>query len=275
MLKKRLYTALVLIPLVVGAVLYLNSTYFGALSAVVFLLALWEWTRLAGFRSNLARIAGITYMLLLGVFSMIGLQYVGNTPIEEHSLFWILSSLLGLAWIGLCLGLICFPRGLALWQSRLSGVLSGAILLWPAWCFLMALQYLNAPMALYVLVLVWMCDGGAYVVGRRYGRIPLLVSVSPGKTWEGLIGGLALGFVGVGLGYLILKPTLSVAAWMLLGGMTLIASVLGDLFESLFKRAQGLKDSGSLLPGHGGLLDRMDSLITAIPAFSIGLAILA
>jgi phosphatidate cytidylyltransferase len=152
-------------------------------------------------------------------------------------------------------------------KSYIFNVVIGILIIVPAWFAMVGLQ--TVPYALLgVLVGVWLVDIAGYFVGRKFGKIKLLPSVSPGKTREGVVGGLVVIFVyGLGLS-LIVDHVFSMAHWILFGisviAFTAIA-VLGDLFESYLKRSRGVKDSGSILPGHGGLLDRVDSMTALLP----------
>ena len=140
----------------------------------------------------------------------------------------------------------------------------------PAWFLLVALQYRDPKLVLYILILIWTADISAFFIGRRFGRHRLAPSISPGKTWEGVLGALSVSFIIIAFGYPILQPGMSILNWVVLGVISVIFSVIGDLLESSYKRIRNVKDSGTLLPGHGGMLDRLDSLIAAIPVFTIG-----
>ncbi|HEY5789428.1 MAG TPA: phosphatidate cytidylyltransferase [Gammaproteobacteria bacterium] len=271
MLRQRVLTALVLVPLVVAADLLLSDPGVALLVGAVMLLGAWEWAALAGLPGTPAR-AG--YVLLLG-----GVLVAG----------WLLRDTLGApvvwgavaAWCGAAAWVLTFQLsggtrpgapGVALLR------LLGPLVLAPAWLALVLLHALpeRGPwLMLYLLVLVWVADTAAYFSGRRWGRRKLARHVSPGKSWEGVAGGLlcslllALG-AGLGFGY----QGAALAAFALLGVVTVAVSVLGDLFESLLKRYRQVKDSGGLLPGHGGVLDRIDSLTAAGPLFLAGLWLL-
>jgi phosphatidate cytidylyltransferase len=148
--------------------------------------------------------------------------------------------------------------------------LAGVVVLWPSYVLLVRLHDAGgASLAFSVLLIVWAADVGAYVFGRLLGRTKLAPAVSPGKTWEGVTGGLLL--AGVAAGAMAAWVDLPTDRLIVLGVVTALVSVLGDLTQSMFKRNVGLKDSGKLLPGHGGVLDRIDSLTAAVPAFVGGL----
>ena len=266
MLKKRVLTALCLIPLVIAAILWLSTLPFVLLSGAVFLVAAWEWSRFAGFNTLLGRVSCFLLMVLRATLLLIALERLGSrTSLQAGVLAFIPAF-----WIMALIAIILYPKYTLFWKSHVIGILSGCMVLVPTWTFFVALQYTDPYLLLYSLALVCVCDSAAYFVGKRYGRTKLVPALSPGKTWEGVLGGLAVGFVVVGVAYVLLKPKLSVPHWMLLGFITMIFSIVGDLFESLFKRLRGLKDSGTILPGHGGILDRLDSINAAVPLFSLG-----
>jgi phosphatidate cytidylyltransferase len=154
--------------------------------------------------------------------------------------------------------------------------LVGLAVLVPPWLALVAVHgsgSLGPWLMLFLLVLIWTADSGAYFAGRRFGRRKLAVHVSPGKSIEGVLGALLLGgLFALACGHALGYAGAALAAFVLLGIATVLVSVLGDLFESLIKRYRAVKDSGGLLPGHGGVLDRVDSLTAAAPFFAVGLA---
>ena len=271
MLKQRILTALVLVPLVVAGVLGLGTWSLGGVFAAVILLAGWEWAALAGLAPTPARIGYVAVLVLLmavgvpllvapaGALWLPGLALVG----------WLLAAV----WIVTyqrCAG--TRPGTPGAWPLRLIGV----VVLVPPWIALVTVHGsgVHGPwLVLFLLVLIWTADSGAYFAGRRWGQRKLASHVSPGKSWEGVAGALTLGglftlVAGSGFGY----SGGALAAFLLLGLATVVVSVLGDLFESLVKRYCDVKDSGSLLPGHGGVLDRIDSLTAAAPFFAVGLA---
>jgi phosphatidate cytidylyltransferase len=153
--------------------------------------------------------------------------------------------------------------------------LAGIVVLWPSWVLLVRLHgdsALGAELAFTLLLIVWAADVGAYAFGRMLGRTKLAPAVSPGKTWEGVTGGLVTAGIAAGLAASWLH--LPATRLVVLGMATALISVLGDLTQSMFKRNVGLKDSGKLLPGHGGVLDRIDSLTAAVPVFVVGVLVL-
>lgn len=260
MLKQRILTALLLAPLTLVALFLLPQRPFEWVAAAVFLYGGWEW-------GNLCRLSGITrgiYALLTGVAMLL----VGwLEPIQP----WVLGGAL-VFWL-LALFLVRGYPVSARYCRPGTGLLMGMLVLVPSWYALTALrlQEHGLVLLLMLMLLVWGADIGAYIAGKSCGRNKLMPAVSPGKTREGLAGGLTA-CVLVGLGFslwLELSPGESVYL-VLLSLLTGLVSVLGDLFESLLKRERGIKDSGSILPGHGGILDRIDSLTAAAPVFLVG-----
>ncbi|MFA5676812.1 MAG: phosphatidate cytidylyltransferase [Pseudomonas sp.] len=261
MLKQRIITGIILAPLVIAGFVLLNALWFAVMIGFIVTLAGWEWARLAGVQAQIGRVAyaGIVALLLVGL-------YLADAPVLP-----VLSIALGW-WLLATAMILRYPDGNGLWSNSLARVY-GLLVLLPAWYGLVWLRAQDGGLwlLLTVVVMVWAADIGAYFAGKTFGRNKLLPRVSPGKTREGLLGGI------------ILTQILAVAAMLYLGwamqsillGMlgtllVVLFSVVGDLTESLFKREHGLKDSSNLLPGHGGVMDRIDSLTAAIPLFALG-----
>jgi phosphatidate cytidylyltransferase len=271
MLIKRLVTAGILLPLVILGILYLPLNYFRYLSILVFSVGAWEWTRLSGFESLVDRLIGLTCMALLiflywviFAFVLVPANYIAMPIINAFVItFWYLA---------LC-AVLFYPKGSWLYRSKAMGVIIGTLILVPACIALVILKNYGPDYLLYLMCVVWAADTGAYFAGRAWGKHKLSPIVSPGKTWEGVLGAIVLSSCVIAVSYYILDVEKSFASWMLLGIIVVIASIIGDLFESLFKRLRNLKDSGNILPGHGGVLDRLDSLIPAMPIFVLGIAL--
>ncbi len=271
-LTQRVATAAVLVPVVVGGVMALPTEYFAALLAVVMLAAAWEWTILAGWLSPPARFA---YMALFAL-AMLGGGWLAGSPEG-------LSAVLGVALVWWSVALVLVGhyqrRGdLAPGPRWLRGLV-GCLVLIPAWAALVSLHgrtTYGVYLVLTLFVLIWSADIAAFFAGRRWGRRRLASRVSPGQSWEGVMGALLAVFAvalaaGIPLGY----SRAGLGLFLLLCLGTALISVLGDLTESVFKRQAGVKDSGHLLPGHGGVLDRIDSLTAAAPLFAAGIAVLS
>ncbi|RUO38207.1 CDP-diglyceride synthetase [Aliidiomarina shirensis] len=281
MLKQRILTAAVLIPLALAAIFLLPLPSFGLAITAVLALAAWEWSPLMGVRNVGGRLAytALTTVILAAVYWLTPIGGIWSTEGMVDWLYYIV--LIGGIWWLLAIALVFnFPRSKALWQrSRLFVGAFGILILVPAWVALMTLRSLNYdsnPMfgawaVLFVFVLVWAADVGAYFAGKRFGRHKLMPNVSPGKTMEGFIGGVVLSVIVMYAVSLIIDvPSDSMLGYYIIGVATVLVSVFGDLNESMFKRCAGVKDSGSILPGHGGILDRIDSLTSALPIFLLG-----
>ncbi len=265
---QRVLTAAVLIPLVVWGVLALDTRYVGLLFALIVLGGAWEWSALASMRAPWAR--------GLYALTLVPLLYTAHRALDGPAgLLAVLGA--GLAWwvVALVLVLRLQRAGAAPRPPAWIGAAIGWLLLVPPWA---ALAYLHGQLehgpgwVIFLLALVWLADSGAYLAGRRWGRRRMAAHVSPGKTWEGVAGGLlAAGVLALGGGAAIASDVGHLLLFVLLCLAAAAASVLGDLTESLFKRQAGVKDSGRLLPGHGGVLDRIDSLTAAAPVFAFGM----
>lgn len=264
-MKQRIITALILAPLVLLGVLFLPTQLLAPLVAAALLGGLWEWTRLIGIQS----LAGRGLVLALHAALMAWLAWKGWPVLFP----WLVLSGVA-AWLLIPLWLLRPGFGAAPTPLNTGlKLIAGSLLTLPPWAafgLLHAEGEIGPRWALYALLIVWAADTFAYFAGRRFGQRKLAPSISPGKTWAGFCGGL----FGVLILALVMAPVLRVPLTDLptLIGISLVtglASVIGDLFESLIKRQAGVKDSGSLLPGHGGLLDRIDSLLAALPIFAL------
>lgn len=267
MLKQRVLTASVLVALALWAILGWSGEAFALGFAGVAALAAWEWSALAGVGALTARLAYVALVaaLLLGVaFTPVG---AGPTLLWAAVPWWVLAAV----------AVLRYPAGDRFWARRAPRLAAGVLVLVPAWTALVGLRGdgSGAVLVLYLMGVIWTADTAAYFCGRRWGRRKLAPGVSPGKTWEGFYGALAGGAAlaaasAVPLGY----GGQQLPGFLLLALATVVSSVLGDLFESLVKRVAGIKDSGAILPGHGGIMDRIDSLTAGAPIFVVGLGLL-
>ncbi len=258
-LRQRIITAALLATLFVGAVLALPEAGFALLLAAVTLLAAWEWAALSGW-SRGGRIGHVvlTGLLLLGYWTGREVTVVVLPPLFAATLFWLAAPL----WLHR------YAAGSWRLTSRTAWSAIGLLLLPVAWLALLQLhRHHGALPVLFLLVMIWLADSGAYFAGRRWGRRKLAPSISPGKTLEGVVGALAVTLV---LAVAFASSAPGGPLFVLLCLVTVSYSIVGDLFESMLKRQRGVKDSGRLLPGHGGVLDRVDSLIAAAPIFALG-----
>lgn len=266
MLKQRILTALVAAALMIWAVFGLSSGWFGLFVAALIVPAGLEWAAMSGVRKQAQR--WLYALLLVLVCALV--WYARST-----GLGMVILTIAVLFWLFALKQVVGYQGRLDDGSDRvLPALLVGSVVLMPTWLSLVMVHQLEnhgPAMVMLLLMLVWAADTGAYFSGRRWGKRKLAPAVSPGKTLEGLYGGLASALV-VGLVasiWLHFENRLQFLFVSLCVVVTLFA-VLGDLFESVVKRQHGVKDSGTLLPGHGGVLDRIDSLTAAGPVFALG-----
>lgn len=267
MLKQRIITASILAIAVVSSLFLLPSLWFAGLFGIPLLLAAWEWAGLCGYRKNEQRYIYVLVVLSVGIVLM--LLTLQNPMTTKYVLIVACAW-----WIMALVGLLGGKSDSPLFVSPTVKLISGALLLVAV---LLSVYYLhkfddNSPAALFFLfMLVWLADSGAYIAGKLWGKTKLAPSVSPGKTIEGLFGGIvAVSLFSLLVGYFYVH--LSSRALLLLLLTAVVAtlfSVLGDLVESKYKRIAGIKDSGQILPGHGGILDRIDGFAAAAPVFTL------
>lgn len=268
-MKTRIVTALLLLPLAVGAVWYLPNDLFAILIAVLMGIGAWEWGGLA----RLGRAGRLGYTAL--VWLLCATAWLLSA---EAQALRLLLAVAALWWLAATVWVLIYPAGLP--QSRPRHVLIGFVgllVLVPAFVALARLQgTAEGPLRVLTLFgLIWAADTGAYFAGRSLGRNKLAPAVSPGKTWEGLAGGvLASTLLALAAAWLLKLEQAQIGWFLVLAAATVAISVIGDLTESMFKRHAGLKDSGGLFPGHGGMLDRADSMLAAAPCYLLGLMLL-
>jgi phosphatidate cytidylyltransferase len=276
MTRTRLLAALFMTPLAIAGVLFLDTPWLVAFGAVLFLMGLWEWFRLAEIDDTLHR----TILLVANLALMVAIVWASRSATGYSFVLFQLATVVGVVWWLLA----------ALWlkhyefasdhdtHARMFKLAAGTLAVVPAWCAL-ALIHGAQPNGhrwlLVALVAIWAADTGAYFAGRKFGKHKLSPRISPNKTVEGLVGGMVAA-VAVGLiGAPIAGATVSqLPAVALVVVVTIAFSVVGDLYESLLKRHVGAKDSGGLIPGHGGVLDRIDSWLAALPVFALGKGLL-
>ena len=260
MLKQRIITAAWLAPLVLAGLFGLEGQYYALFTALIVLLATWEWSNLAGVTSSPGRAATVVGMMVL----MLLLWYS-----DSESAAWLLW-LSALGWLINLYWVTHFPEKAHQWQSASRRLAMGLWVLLPCWVGFNVLGETGGVWLLYVLLMVWMADIGAYFAGRAWGRRKLAPRVSPGKTWEGVAGGLVATLIlALIFGVWQQLGVIGTIVLVLATVVVMLASVLGDLLESMLKRYRQIKDSSQLLPGHGGILDRIDSLTAAVPLFAL------
>lgn len=261
---QRLITAAILIPIVLFILFFLTPQVFFGATTIVMLLALWEWTHLMGVTSKLLRLAIVLFTLpIFGYMVTVQIQnilYVGTA-------WWLFSIIL----------LLVYPKFKILTQNKVSKWLIGLLVLIPSWA---ALNFIRNQSdgeysILFFFILIWGADSVAYFVGRKWGKTKLAPTISPGKSWQGVAGALLFSIIFTLLAMKLAQVPNHLWTWgLIVSVLTIIFSIVGDLVESMLKREAGVKDSGSILPGHGGVLDRIDSLTAAAPIFAVSLLIL-
>jgi len=269
-MKQRIITGLILLPLAFCGFFLLEGWHFALFIGAVCTLAAFEWAQLAGIKSIPKRCLYATTVALL-LLICYRLRWQGNADNWENLTNWMVC--VSLAWwcFAFCLvkGYPKIPRVLT--TSHSLRWIYGLFILVPAWqafVYIKDFAELGRQLIFWLLALIWLADSGAYFIGRAYGKHKLRAAVSPGKSWEGLAGGLMIALLPVlGYGLYLELPILQLLQSLWIATLVVLLSVLGDLTESLFKREVGVKDSGKLLPGHGGVLDRIDSLTAAAPCF--------
>lgn len=265
MLKQRIITALILAPLALWGIWALPPQGFAIAIGIIFALAGWEWSHLCG----LERAPGRALYV-----AVLALAMVGGYPLLAEGNWSMAILVIALMWWTLALmSVLSYPQATGLWQhSAVARGVAGLLVLLPAWAALALLHERFGPgYVILLMLLVWGADTGAYFAGRAFGRHKLAPRVSPGKTWEGVAGGAVLALLVAVASTYWLEPVGGYTAFLLLVLLTVMISILGDLMESLFKRMAEVKDSGGLLPGHGGVMDRIDSMTAAGPLFALGL----
>ena len=265
MLRLRIITAVILVPPLIAALFLLPSTGIAILFGAFIAAGAWEWAGLSAL-TFARRLAYVGLVLALGAAIIVASR-------AYPSLIHLVFALAALWWI---VAIFQLPRRAGgLLHSRAGRLAAGVLTLVPAWLALSVLHYVDPQqpfLLLFVLLLVAIADTAAYAAGHAFGRTKLAPSVSPGKTIEGVLGGV----VGVVLlaffcGTMVWRfQGIALAVWVALATPAGLISVIGDLSESKLKRIAGVKDSGSLLPGHGGVLDRIDALTAAAPIFAWG-----
>ncbi len=275
MLKQRLMTAAVLIPLFVWGVIALSTTYISLLFALLVTAGAVEWMRLMGTPATIGKYQFIALVWVLMV--------VAAWASQITVLFYLLLAAAVLWW---CYAIRLLQRysahvlnAEAAGENRLFPLAAlpaiGIVLLVPTWISLVVLHQISPYWLLFLMVLIWGADSGAYFAGRAFGKRKLAPQVSPGKSWEGVAGAMATTLVIALIGGVVLEVSgVALLGLVLLALVTVAFSIVGDLMESLMKRRVGVKDSGMLLPGHGGVLDRIDSLTAAGPVFTLGVSLL-
>ena len=266
MLKQRIITAIILASVIISAVIFMPTQIFALVLAAIICVAAWEWAACAGFHDMPEKFLYVSLILLCLVVCLVLLQKQ-----------WIVLIIVcGLAWWIIAMFLVAryqMNKSINLSSRIMKAMIGGAILI-PAWLSLI-LIHLNTSgvsLMLFLFFLIWLADSAAYFSGRKFGIKKLANNVSPGKSWEGVYGALLMSLIfGASYAFYTDMRTIVAVYFVLLVLFTVSFSILGDLVESMFKLMAGIKDSSNILPGHGGVLDRVDSLTSAAPVFFAGL----
>lgn len=255
MLKTRIITAIVLMIGFLGILLFASNKVWALLTLAATLVGIWEWANLI--KLNPSQVKG--YFLLALILGL-GCVFVSDTNLSQPLEILAMSVLTIAAIFWLLIAPILLLKRKNLLHPGIMSVL-GLILLFSTWFGLIGLHRNSPWLLLAILATVWIADTAAYFFGKRFGRVKLAPKISPGKTWEGVAGAL----FAVMLYGIVLCIIFDINLWLIFGlWLIVVLSIMGDLFESLLKRQAGIKDSGQILPGHGGVLDRIDGLIPSL-----------
>ena len=254
MLKPRIITAIILLAILLVVLFVVPAMIVEIIISIVLLVGAWEWSGFLGFKSNSMRYGYVFVIAVLMTVMASVLDGYSSQVLQVACVWWSVAFI----WT------FFFPTAIPIMFRWICG----ALVLVPLFIALLELYALSPQFLLLALIIVWAADMGAYFAGKHFGRVKLAPSISPRKTWEGVFGGLAmvasLAFVWA---YYADREILVILPFCLAVGTL---SVVGDLTVSMFKRTAGLKDSGKLFPGHGGILDRVDSIAAAAPLFVLG-----
>lgn len=271
MLKQRVLTALVFAALVIGVVLLAPAWLTALLFGLLVVAAAREWAALAGLESSAARLG---YAALVGLALAVTARASGLLARPDAAALAAAALPVLLFWLLAASAVVGYPRGAAVWGGRAALCGIGLVVLVPPWVAIVFIRSLphGEYLVIYAIAVIAFADIGAYFAGRAIGGAKLMPRVSPGKTWAGFAGGmLASVALAAAVGLLAGLGGARLGAWVGVAGIAALVSVFGDLLESMVKRHGGRKDSGSLLPGHGGLFDRLDSLTAGLPVLAFGL----
>lgn len=267
-IDNRVKTAVVLIPIMLVGIYGLPLVGFAIFMGVIAVMGAWEWADMAGIGAGWQRFmfSAAVGVLLLMLYALLDAEIV--------SFGWLLALSVGWWLAGFAL-ILCYPSATRWWASPWRRVVAGVLVLcsmWLGFYWIKSADDTNLLITL-LMLLVWGADIGAYYAGRAFGKRKLLPDVSPGKTWVGAVAAVVSAMI---IGLLVVLVTVNTQLWgwqdyvllMVFAALVVVMSIVGDLVESMVKRHRGLKDSGSILPGHGGIMDRIDSMCAAAPVFA-------
>lgn len=272
MLKYRLLTAFLMGPLILWAIYAMPEKYFALFALVLLSLGAWEWSIFAGWVKPLQR--GIYFVVNIALFTTV--LYLQNNDLQNNELNISIVSA-SLLWWAICIPLLLsfpFKKDNFLHKKFIKSLV-GIVLLTGTFVSMILIR--NNPdygsqFILYLILIIWFADSGAYFAGRSLGKNKLIPNVSPGKTWEGVAGAFVTTLIVSVVALNLLNiPSSQTIIFIVITQVTVLYSIVGDLSESMFKRMANVKDSGHILPGHGGILDRIDSLMSGFPVFFAGL----
>jgi len=287
LLKQRIITALILAPAVISAIFYFPINYFAMLIMAIIAIGAWEWARFMGLVDTFQRLGYVVATCALTALLWFLLP-VDETWLVLFGVKHEITSILWLSvgwWLSAVVFIFSYPQSSTFWaKNKFIIAIFGWLTLIPTWLAFMVLrsnnydldEFQGAQLLMYLFMLVWSADVGAYFVGKSIGKHKLMPNVSPGKTVEGFLGGvLCAAILTVIVGITLHWNSEEFITALLVTLLITSISVLGDLTESMFKRQAGVKDSGTILPGHGGILDRIDSLTATAPVFALCYLLLA
>lgn len=274
MLKTRVITALALLAVLLPALFYLSQNQWAMLVASFVGIAAWEWGALLGWRNTPRLLLGLATVALCAVVVLLDPTSLGALAFFSPTAAWVI--------IVYVVSAVFWCLVMPFWLMKkwslagAGGLLIGAVVLFPTWLAMVQLRALGPGALLGVMAIAWVADIAAYFSGKTFGKHKMAPTISPGKTWEGAIGaGVGVVVYGLVLRQIFSFDLLPLPLWILaLLGVTAI-SIIGDLYESLLKRKAGIKDSSNILPGHGGVLDRIDSLTSTLPVVALAWLLLA
>ncbi|OUR59674.1 phosphatidate cytidylyltransferase [Colwellia sp. 39_35_sub15_T18] len=281
MLKQRIITALILAPAAISAIFYLPLNYFAALLMAIIAIGAWEWGPLMGFGTKNRRsiFVIVTSILIALVWAFLSPDdlWLSSKQLQSNAMYLLWLAVVW--WLVSAVLMFSYPKYSNFWAKHRSirGVF-GWLTLVPTWLAFVVIRsnnypddpYHGAQLLMFLFLMVWSADVGAYFVGKAFGKHKLMPNVSPGKTFEGFLGGVISACILITIAaYQLDWNSEQIITVLLVTVLITTVSVLGDLNESMFKRQAGVKDSGSILPGHGGILDRIDSLTATAPIFAL------
>ncbi|MGB0937173.1 MAG: phosphatidate cytidylyltransferase [Colwellia sp.] len=281
MLKQRILTALVIGPAAILAIFYLPLNYFALFLLAVVSIGAWEWGPFMGLTTTIKRLAFVatTVVFIAGLWWQVPLSnfWLEHFVVNDVIVYLLWGSVSW--WAVAAILMLLYPKLTNTWSSNCAlKAAFGWLTLIPTWAAFVLIRshdyavdsYQGAQLIMFLFLIVWSADIGAYFVGKSMGKNKLMPNVSPGKTFEGFLGGVVCACVLTSVaGYFMYFSTAQMLTALGVTAVISVVSVLGDLSESMFKREAGIKDSGSILPGHGGILDRIDSLTATAPIFAL------